>query len=70
MCIRDSFKNDLGIDVRGALNQLLETTLVVKKEIPEGTNVSQILIPEFGYLKNSIENFKTFIDDQKKIQIY
>ena len=47
-----SFKNDLGIDVRGALNQLLETTLVVKKEIPEGTNVSQILIPEFGYLKN------------------
>ena len=61
-----SFKNDLGIDVRGALNQLLETTLVVKKEIPEGTNVSQILIPEFGYLKNSIENFKTFIDDQKK----
>ena len=61
-----SFKNDLGIDVRGALNQLLETTLVVKKEIPEGTNVSQILIPEFGYLKKSIENFKTFIDDQKK----
>ena len=61
-----SFKNDLGIDVRGALNQLLETTLVVKKEIPEGTNVSQILIPEFGYLKNSIENFKTFIDDKKK----
>ena len=61
-----SFKNDLGIDVRGALNQLLETTLVVKKEIPEGTNVSQILIPEFGYLKNSMENFKTFIDDQKK----
>ena len=43
-----SFKNDLGIDVRGVLNQIIRTELKAKKSIPENINIARILEPETG----------------------
>ena len=43
-----SFKNDLGIDVRGVLNQIIRTELKAKRSIPENINIARILEPETG----------------------
>ena len=43
-----SLKNDLGIDVRGVLNQITRTELKAEKSIPENINVSHILDPDTG----------------------
>ena len=43
-----SLKNDLGIDVRGVLNQIIRTALKAEKVIPDNINISQILEPEKG----------------------
>ena len=43
-----SLKNDLGIDVRGVLNQIIRTALKAEKVIPDNINISQILEPETG----------------------
>ena len=43
-----SFKNDLGIDVRGVLNQIIRTELKAKRSIPENINIARILEPKTG----------------------
>ncbi len=65
-----SFKNDLGIDVRGVLNQIIRTELKAKRSIPENINIARILEPETGAIdrydfleaKNSNRKSDSFTD--------
>ncbi|MDV7144520.1 urea ABC transporter permease subunit UrtB [Tropicimonas sp. TH_r6] len=41
----ESFKGDLGVDARGALNPLLATTRKAAESLPEGVNIARALKP-------------------------
>ena len=60
-----SLRNDLGIDVRGVLNQIIRTELKAERSISQNINVARILDPETGaidrydFLKTKNSNKKS-----------
>ena len=47
-----SLSNDLGIDVRGVLNQIIATSVDVGKTIPSEKNIARIIVPDVSKKNN------------------